>query len=819
MYDTSVGPEYQHPLDELMQLEQRVANAPDLASLRPIFYRLEELAKQYSDDFELQLAVNDIKQKVMARGSLLRQQPASEAAPPVMTTSQVPAVPADAGPGDAAPIPPPLPVIDATQLGDPAYEEDPAYPNVEMEETGTRTLTPMAPPRTEAAFPVPRNEMRWKRAVMVGVLCGALVAAGIIFTLVRRTRTRNAAVAPVALAVTTTPAGASIRVNGDPKCTANCSLDLPPGEYQVTAFLDGYVPAAAAVTISPRKPANISLALSPQDQAVRIVTDLPQGKVTVDDQPAGDLQDGQFMLAKIAPGKHSLKISAPNGEASFQVEVAEAQLPAVIQPLQSRNLIGLLVSSMGARARAYSQNPSKLTVNGKMQADVNPAGTDLTDFAPGVVEFGLGEGSASRSMSENFGPAPVLTVFLRTADATPTVGTLIITTNEDDARVFIEGKEYPRKTQRGQLRIQTTGKMAIRVAKDGFEVPPPQIAEVKRGAETRLEFKLQPIPKMASLQIRGATPGADVLLDQKAIGKVGDDGTFTENAIQPGDHLVELFREQFQPRRFQRVFRAGVPVSLSGADVLLTSAVGTLRVVRTPSDAAVTYRRADETTGRELRGPAVDLPPGVYLVTARAPGFTDKTERVTVELGETISAELVLARTVAVAPPPAPKTGGVADFEDPNAWSKQGDLWSHRGGGFVPYKLPASGVFDFTVRLLRGGSLFRGGRIRWVVQWQDAKNYDLFELDRKSLWSKVIIDGKTYDRGKYDHNLSDKEMSYTVQLEVTPARLVHRIKNGDAWIVLDTWQEPGRDFTKGKFGFLVQGNDEIGLADFKLTPR
>ena len=170
-------------------------------------------------------------------------------------------------------------------------------------------------------------------------------------------------------------------------------------------------------------------------------------------------------------------------------------------------------------------------------------------------------------------------------------------------------------------------------------------------------------------------------------------------------------------------------------------------------------------------------------------------------------------------PPPAPKTAGITDFDDPNSWSKQGDLWVHKGGGFIPFKLPASGTLTFTVRLLRGGSLFRGGRIRWALQYADAKNYDLFELDRKTLSSKVIIAGKVYERGKYDHGLADKEMSYTVQVEAAPEKLVHRLQNGDNWLVLDTWQEPGRNFTEGKFAFLIQGSDEIGLSDFKFTPR
>ena len=104
-------------------------------------------------------------------------------------------------------------------------------------------------------------------------------------------------------------------------------------------------------------------------------------------------------------------------------------------------------------------------------------------------------------------------------------------------------------------------------------------------------------------------------------------------------------------------------------------------------------------------------------------------------------------------------------------------------------------------------------------QYADAKNYDLFELDRRNLYSKVIINGKVFDRGKYEHGLSDRDMSYTVQVESSPEKLVHSVKIADKWLILDTWQEPGRNFTEGKFAFLVQGNDEIALSDFQFVPR
>ena len=187
--------------------------------------------------------------------------------------------------------------------------------------------------------------------------------------------------------------------------------------------------------------------------------------------------------------------------------------------------------------------------------------------------------------------------------------------------------------------------------------------------------------------------------------------------------------------------------------------------------------------------------------------------------GETHNVELALARIVEVAAPPPPKIGGLADFDDASAWKQDGNLSTHRGAGFLSYKTPPKGTFAFTVQLLRGGNLFRGGKIRWAFQYQDARNYDLFELDQRYLWSKVIVAGKTYERGKYDHNLTDKDKSYSIQVDVSADKLIHRVLNGGEWKEIDAWAEPGRNFTEGKFGFLILGNDEIGVSDFKFTPR
>ena len=787
VYDNIVGSESLNPLDELKRLDQQVDQVPDLAGLKPIFARLDEIAKAHSGDFEVQLAADDVKQHVVRRGKALREMTRAQA------SMAPPAIP---------------PVVESPAAAPPA--------------------APSAPPTAPSAPPPParpaavRPAVSWRRPLMVGAIAGSIVSILLLAFLVNQARKRNLNGAGVQLQIETIPPGASVRITsgsaGETRCVSNCSVAVPPGNYQVTAFLDGYEPAASGVTVSRGRAASVNLALEPQPQMVRVLTDLDQGKVALDDQPPADLVDGQFVFDKIAPGRHTVKVISKNGEASFTVEIIDAKLPSIEGPVTARNLMAVLVASLGSQGRVVtSSGPMKLALNGQPQADAGPAGADLVNFQPGVDEIVVGEGNNQHNMKESFGPAPMLTAFIK---SDLNIGTLIVSTGEDDVHVFLNNKEYARRTQRGQVRIPAIGTVSVRIAKDGFEAAPAQSAEVKKGAEVRLEFKMQPLPQLAALQIRGGTPGAEVLIDQKSAGTVGDDGAFTSSTVTPGDHLIELRRDRYVPRRLQRPFRAGQTVALTGADVALASALGTLKLARTPADAAVVYRRADEAQNHELSANQVDLPPGNYVVTARAQGYTERTEHVQVAAGETHSLELALARVAVVAaPPPTPKIGGMADFEDPSAWSKQGDLWTHRGGGFIPYKSKPAGVITFTVQLLRGGNLFRGGRIRWALQYVDAKNYDLFELDRKNLWSKVIIDGKIFERGKYEHNLSDKDRLYTLQIEVAPEHLTHRVMSGGAWMPLDTWAETGRDFTQGKFGFLVQGSDEIGITDFQFVPK
>ena len=781
------------PLEELKRIGEQIESATELAALKPIFYRLNEIIRAYPNDFDVQFTGNESKQRLMARGTLLKQP----------ETSPIPPVP-----------PPSMPAATALPLSSPLFDSTPAEQPPPQPPTRPSTPAPAPAP--------PRPKLKRNRAVVIGPVVGLLVVLVLVFLVVQQARKRNVAAVPVDIA--TTPSGASVKVAAQPPtaggsqetaCTSNCKLMLTPGAYQVFASLDGYEPTAGAVTVKARQPAAVRLTLQPQAPSVRLLTDLNQGKVVVDDQPPVDLQEGQLVLDKLAPGTHTVKVAGQNADASFSFEIATARLPAVAVPVTARNMIAVLVASFGRQARIVTNaGPWKLAINGQPQSDAGPVATDLTGFLPGVNEIVVGQGPDRRNMSETFGAAPMLTAFLKTD---VNAGTLIVSTGEDDVRVFLNEKEYRRRTQRGQLRVQVLGKVTVRVAKSGFQNEPVQTVEVKKGAELRLKFDLKEEPRFGSLQIHGAAAGTEVLVDQKNAGTVGPDGAFSLGAIEPGDHTIELRREQYLPKRLQRSFHAGQAVVLAGADAVLAAASGAIRIARNPASSIVTYRRGDETESHEARGDQIELPPGTYAFSASAPGFTESTIRVQLAAGETRPVDFALARERPAAPPPV-VASGMEEFEDAQSWKKDGDSWVHKGGGFVPFKLPPKGVFTFTVQLLKGGGLFRSGQIRWCFQYLDSKNYLLYEMDRRTFWAGVIAKGQRLERVKAPHNLGNQK-SFTIRIEVTPDRLLQQVRVGDEWKALDTFAEPGRDFTQGKFGFLIQGNDEIAISDFKFLPR
>jgi hypothetical protein len=294
---------------------------------------------------------------------------------------------------------------------------------------------------------------------------------------------------------------------------------------------------------------------------------------------------------------------------------------------------------------------------------------------------------------------------------------------------------------------------------------PAQTFTVEKGATAKAAFTMKELPKVATLIITGGIANTQVVLDQRVIGLIAADGTYRTASIAPGDHTIELRRDQYEPKRHVRAFRAGQTVTIAGNDAALAA----IRVAPPPPPP-------------EPVKPKPEPPP---------------------------------------VKPPAPKrvTGDMSDFDKPSEWREQEGIWRHRGEAAITYSLQPNGIFTFSIYLMRGGNLFRGGRVRWFLNYTDAKNYVLFELDDENLTTSVVQNGKKLERKKTPHKQPKDMRVWNIQIDSSSERLIHKIQDDDSWITLDTWSEPGRDFTQGKFGILVQGNDEVGLSNFQFTGR
>lgn len=792
-------------IEELKRLNGEIELVADLPGLKPIFYRIEEINKEHSAEFEVQLLISDVKQHLVNRGMLLKQHGGS-------STVKTPT-------GDQShhiPAPPGTPSSSSERQVQDAGGTMTQPARISERPSSSREVY-VPPTRTPQPMPTPGPPpIEWKKPAVVGAAIGLVIVLGIFGTLSVMKKKKPPVVVPagqtVAVQVNTNPPGAAVSVDEQFKCTSNCRVDLAPGKYTVKAVLAGYDPAFQPITVTSRHPVELILPLATQPEMLRVFTDLRNaGQVLLDDKPWGALQDGQLMIDRVPPGKHTLRVTGQKGsEAKFSFELTPGAPPVIDGPLTANNLVAVLASSFGNQIHVHtSVTPLKVALDGNAYGETTANGIDLKNVQPGDRELELNDGKDERKLVVSVTPSPVLTMWV---NEDTTGGGLVVMTGEDGATVFLDGKPYPRKTKRGRLWIPNLPpkEYKIRVVKQGFQDAPEQTAEVKKGAEVRREFKLQAIPRIAVLHIKGATAGADVFIDKEHVGKIEADGTFSYSNVAPGEHTVELKLEQHVPKTMKLTFRPAETLELSGDAVALAPATGTLKIAVVPADAQVTLKRSDGRL-RPIQAGNQTLPVGSYTISAKAPGYSEATANVQVVSGEVVTADLKLIK----------ESAGTArtvesDWMRPGEWRAEGGWKVHRGGGFVPFSAqPSTGTFTFSAQLAKGGSLFGGKHIQWYLDYHDPKNYVSVQIDKKSLQWKIFENGKEVRKKKID--LVESEPPFTVQIVIGENSITHRIRDEDKWIDIDTFSKPGAG--TGRFGFYIPGNDEVAVSNFRFVPK
>jgi eukaryotic-like serine/threonine-protein kinase len=618
--------------------------------------------------------------------------------------------------------------------------------------------TQAATPPTKAKKPVsgPRNY----KPIFVAV-AATVVLAGAIFLFARRHQAPPVAQvpvtqAPVAQAPETPPAVQAPATSG-PAAQASTEAGLP---------------------------------------TVKLSSDTGAGKVIFDDQPAAEFQDGQWTLDKLPAGEHKLKFEGPRGEAGFTFSSAAGAPPMVKGAIAAKGVLALVVSGMADHLRVYSSDSAvKIGLDGQALAGVPQEGFDLSSISPGTHELSVTRGSDHYKLEVEAGPTPALNTFLESGQD---LGTLVVVTGQDKTKVFLNGKPQPQPTHGGQLRIPNLElkDYTVRVSKSGFQDVPDQKIRIRKGEQAKAIFNLQPVPHLASLSIQGGVPGTAVVIDQNSVGTIQSDGTLNIATINPGDHTVELRKERFKARQLKKHFAVGSPVMLTAADVSLEAAPGDLKITYAPADAQLVVNKAGEIPTKVASGGTLSLPAGTYTLTARMADAFTRSTTIEVTAGQSRSLDLSLAPS------------GMSKWDDPAGWKQDKGSFVRKGGDFVMYTVsPTTGTFVFSAMLTKGH------RLQWMLNCIDANNYILFQMDDNNFYRTVVHNGQKGDENKIPHK-NDKKSFRTLQVRVGANEIVHQIKQGDAWVVLDRWTQPGSNLSLGRFGFYVPGGDQVALSSF-----
>jgi serine/threonine-protein kinase len=748
-------------LEELRRIESEIDAAADAASKQTVGARVRVVADKYSTDGEVlsvangllhRLGLLEVDQKITT-GS-----PASESATLTYNTppATVPQSSLEATSNASAPPPPsasavptpPAPPIQAEPI--PAEPVPPALAPPSAPVAASAAKPPASAPEAKLPSSLPKKPAAAPQRTTAIILASAaaIILAGVIFIFVRK---HQAQAPPVAQA---------------PE-------------------------AAAPVVAAPVAPPPV-----PALPVVKLSSDTGTGKVTFDEQPSAEFQDGQWSSDQIPNGEHKLTFEGPKGEASFAFSTDAGAAPVVKGRIATKGVLAVVVTGMADHLHVYSSDSAaKVAIDGQPPLDVPEDGLDLASISAGAHQLAVTRGSDEYKLDIDAAATPTLNTFLESGQ---NLGTLVVITGQDKAKVFLNGKLQQQPTKGGQLRIPNLDlkDYSVRVSKSGFQDLPEQKIRIRKGEQAKVIFNLQPILVASTLTIQGGLPGATVLIDQTPVGTVRSDGTLTVTTVNPGDRTIELRKDRFKPRQLKKHFVAGQAVSLAAPEAALEAAPGELKFTFTPADAQVTLNKTGETPIKVSSGGALTLPAGSYTLTAKSADNFVRSSTVEVTAGQSRTLDLSLAPS------------GMSKWDDPAGWKQDKGSFVRKGGDFVTYSVsPTTGTFVFSAMLAKGH------RLQWVLNFTDANNYVLFQMDDNNFYRTVVKNGQKGAETKIPHKV-DKKSFRTLQIRVGPNEIFHQIRQGDSWVALDRWTQPGSNPGLGKFGFYIPGNDQVALSSF-----
>jgi hypothetical protein len=393
-------------------------------------------------------------------------------------------------------------------------------------------------------------------------------------------------------------------------------------------------------------------------------------------------------------------------------------------------------------------------------------------------------------------------------------------------RVTVDEKEWPAPTEGGRvaIRIPEPGEHRIRVSPvTGLEAPLEQTVSGPPFRSSRLVFLYKTavpvIPADARLTFVATQEhvGARVRVGDRIVGgEITAPGVFNE-PVPPSDseQAIHLERVDFTHNAIRRKFAPRETVTLTADDVRLTPTVGTVVFKFPDPPPSIRFHRVGSTEFVHIGHEPARLPPGEYEFEATAPGRKPAKVVLKVIAGQTSEA---VFRFEAEIP-----QYSIRDFEKPQEWSAVADsAWFKRkGSGSVRFGItPPIGRIGFSwiQQQLQGLPFLRRGQtLRWAIDLRDEANYLGFEFDGTTLKRYVVSKGNRQSEVRPTRRASrpKDENQFALVIDVKSEEITTLVKAASGTELFnDTWSIAGRDLSKGKFAFRIQGDEELWISNF-----
>ncbi|HEX8893947.1 MAG TPA: protein kinase [Terriglobales bacterium] len=437
-----------------------------------------------------------------------------------------------------------------------------------------------------------------------------------------------------------------------------------------------------------------NIALEPEPARLSIQTSEKDGQVELDGASVAELSNGSLDNYILQPDDKDHLLSVLNkGRRLFTLgfHVSPGSAPKVTT-FNGNNLF--VIASLGTGVKLYGPHSGPGFQFGEQNIASDPSGMNL-DITETDREIKFGQGSEQGSLLLEILNAPALLVHSLTGESR-----LIITTNAEHPTLTLDGTAL--QSHKGQWVITgVTGQHQFEISAPNYQTQS-WTTTLQRGQTISKNLQLLPtpvLPKLATLVIRGGTPGAEVDLDGTRLGVLDGNGNFEQpGLINNGQHTVTM-RKQFYEER-----RSEITSSNPSSDVRLSNIRlvpwSTLGFQTTVSSAKVRFRRAGDSQFHEVSASAkTQLPPGSYEIVANAPGYEGITTNVTLA-GEDVLVPLNFA--------------GIKDYEflDPNQITRDGG-WVKAKNKDVSLR---PGLLNVTVTFTHPGKAqFGNKKVEWFI--------------------------------------------------------------------------------------------------------